>query len=99
MHCALSKFIKRIIIKLSLVSGPSEITHIVVDPFILSERDERYTKFKEIVFTTFEKKKLYILSPILDFQRNLINRRKLLNVLGEIMVQFNPELRTHRKNL
>ncbi|XP_023342474.1 uncharacterized protein LOC111712162 [Eurytemora carolleeae] len=27
--------------------GPSEITHIVVDPFILSERDERYTKFKQ----------------------------------------------------
>ena len=64
-----------------MISGPSEITHIVVDPFILSQRDERNTKFKEIVFTIYEEKKLDILSPILNLQINLTKRRKLLNVL------------------
>ena len=81
-----------------MVSGPSEITHIVVDPFILSERDERYTKFKEIFFTTFEKKTLYIITYF-ELPKKFDKSKKIVKMsLGEI-IQFNLELRKHRKNL
>ena len=33
--------------------GPSELTHIVVDPFITSVQDDRYTRFKDKILSIY----------------------------------------------